>query len=102
MLPDNMCWKETAAVFVSTSSFPIQVCCVLTLGLQLCLYLLLHFLFRYGVCSLRTASMQRGKGLKAIAFEWDKASLVVNELFCIFGKEGDLIRHVIIQVFFFL
>lgn len=44
--------------------------------------------------------MQRGKGLKAIAFEWDQASLIVNELFCMFGKEGDLIRHVIIQVFF--
>lgn len=40
----------------------------------------------------------KGKGLKAIAFEWDKASLVVNELFCMFVK-GDLIRHVIIQVF---
>lgn len=64
-------------MFVSTSSFSVQLCCVLTWDCK----------------------NAKGKGQKAIVFEWDKASLVVNELFCVFVKEGDLIRHVIIQVF---
>lgn len=62
------------AVFASTSSFPLQVSCVFTLGMHECKW-------------------QRAE--EAILFEYNKTSPTVNELLCMFVKEDNLIRQVI-------